>query len=141
MTTNEENKAIVRRFYKAFETLDLQGLNDVLAPDLVAYNPQAQNRDVHIEGIIGWNSMFGENQFEILEQIAERDLVASQVMLRCTHSKGAFDGIAPSGTKIEALAVTLERIRDGKIVERRVFSNMERALKPLREAALQAASS
>jgi len=121
--TTEQNKALVRRFYKAFEDNDLDALKEVLAPDLVAYNPNAQNRDEHLQGISGWNSIFSDNRFEITDQIAEGDQVATHVTLRSTHSKAAFQGVPPSGKQIAVPAMTLERVKDGKIVERRVYSD------------------
>lgn len=121
--TTEENKTIVRRFYKAFEGNDLDALKDILAPELVAYNPHPQNRDEHIQGIRGWNAIFSENHFEVIDQIAEGDMVASHVILRGVHSKANFQGVPPSDKQIEIPAVTIERIKDGKIVERRVYSD------------------
>jgi len=121
--TGEENKAIVRRFYQAFEANDLDALKEVLAPDLVAYNLNPQNRDAHLQGISAWNERFSDNRFEILDQIAEGDLVASHVILRSTHSKADYQGIPPSGKQIEGPAVSLERIKDGKIIERWVYSD------------------
>ena len=121
--TAEQNKAIVRRFYKAFEANDLDMLKELLAPDFVAYNLNPQNRDEHLQGIRLWNGTFSENRFEIIDQIAEGDRVASHVIMRCVHSKAAFQGVAPSGKQIQIPALTLERIRDGKIVERHVYSN------------------
>jgi steroid delta-isomerase-like uncharacterized protein len=119
----EQNKAIVRHFYKAFEDNNLETLKEILAPNLVAYNLNPQNRDEHIQGIRTWHEAFGENRFEIVNQIAEGDLVASQVVMRCIHAKGSFQGVPPSGKSIEIPALTLERIKDGKIVERRVYSD------------------
>jgi steroid delta-isomerase-like uncharacterized protein len=121
--TTEENKAVVRRFYQAFEDNDLEALKEVLAPDLVAYNLNPQNRDEHLQGIRGWNEMFSENRFEIVDQIAEGDMVASHVVLRSTHSKVSYQGVPPSGKQIVTPAVSIERIKDGKIVERRVYSD------------------
>lgn len=121
--TTEENKAIVRRFYQAFEQNDQNALKEILASNLVAYNLHPQNRDEHLQGIRGWHAIFSENHFEIVEQIAEGDLVASHVILRSIHSKANFQGIPPSGKQIETPAVTLERVFDGKIVERRVYSD------------------
>jgi len=121
--TTEDNKAIVRRFYKAFEDNDLEALKAVLAPDLVAYNLNPQNRDEHLQGIRGWNAIFSQNRFEIVDQIAEGDMVASHVTLRSIHSEASFQGVPPSGKQIEIPAVSLERIKDGKIVERRVYSD------------------
>jgi steroid delta-isomerase-like uncharacterized protein len=121
--TSEQNKAIVRRFYKAFEDNDVEALKEVLSPDLVAYNPNAQNRGAHLQGISTWNATFGDNRFEIFDQIAEGDQVASRVTLHSTHSKASYQGIPPSGKQIEIPAVSLERIKDGKIVERRIYSD------------------
>jgi len=121
--TAEQNKAIVRRFYKAFEANDLDMLKELLAPDFVAYNLNPQNRDEHLQGIRLWNGTFSENRFEIIDQIAEGDRVASHVILRCIHSEAPYQGIPPSGKQIEGPAVSLEQIKDGKIVERRVYSD------------------
>ena len=73
--TTQENKDIVRRFYRAFEDNDQEALKEVLAADLVAYNPDPQNRDEHLQGISGWNAAFSDTRFEIVEQIAEGEAV------------------------------------------------------------------
>ena len=121
--TAEQNKAIVRRFFEAFAADDEAALKEVLAPDLVAYShgaPGPQSREVHLQGIRMWNAAFGDTQFAIEEQIAEGDRVATRVTMRSVHNRGTFQGLPPSGKQIESRAVTIERIRDGKIVERRV---------------------
>jgi steroid delta-isomerase-like uncharacterized protein len=126
--TSEQNKAIVRRFYKAFEDNDLPALQDVLAPDLVAYNPNAQNRDQHLQGIKTWNASFSDNHFEVLEQVAADDTVVSRVTLHSRHTKSPFMGILATGEAYELPAVSIEKIKNGKIVERRVFSERLRML-------------
>jgi predicted ester cyclase len=124
--TTEQNKVIVRRFFEAFEANDQNALKEVLAPDLVAYShgtPDPQNREVHLQGISMWNAAFSENHFEIEEQIAEGDKVATRTTLCAVHSRGVFQGLSPTGKQIEVSAITIERIKDGKIVERRVNSD------------------
>jgi predicted ester cyclase len=124
--TTEQNKDLVRRFYEAFEANDQAALMELLSPDLVAYShgaPGPQNREVHLQGISGWNAAFGETRFTIEEQIAEGDTVASRVTMRSIHSGGEFLGAAPTGKQIDIPAITIERIKDGKIVERRVSSD------------------
>ena len=124
--TTEQNKDLVRRFYEAFEANDQAALMEVLSPDLVAYShgaPGPQGREVHLQGISGWNAAFGETRFTIEEQIAEGDTVASRVTMRSTHNGGEFLGAAPTGKQIDIPAITIERIKDGKIVERRVSSD------------------
>ncbi len=124
--TTEENKAVVRRFFKAFEADDQAALTELLAPDLVAYShgaPGPQGREVHLQGIRMWNAAFGDTRFAIHEQIAEGDKVATRVSMRSVHSRGDFQGLPPTGKEVTIDSVTIERIRDGKIVERRVSAD------------------
>jgi steroid delta-isomerase-like uncharacterized protein len=120
--TTEQNKAIVRRFYKAFETKDQAAFNEVLAPDLVAYShsaPSPQNREAHVQGISMFSMAFSEIHYTVEDQVAEGDKVATRVTLRAIHS-GDFQGLPPTGKQIAVSGITLERIKDDKIVERRV---------------------
>jgi steroid delta-isomerase-like uncharacterized protein len=124
--TTEQNKNLVRRFYKAFEANDGSALTDVLAPDLVAYShgsPTPQNREEHVKGIQMWNEAFRDTRFTIEEQIAEGDMVATRVTMRSTHSGGEFQGVPPTGKQVETAGISIEQIQDGKIVARRVYSD------------------
>ncbi len=124
--TTEQNKAIVRHFYEAFATNDQAALKEVLAPDLEAYShgpAGPQNREVHLQGISQWHAAFSETHFTIEEQIAEGDKVATRVTMRSVHSDGDFQGLPPTGKQIEISGTTIERIKDGKIVERRVSAD------------------
>ena len=121
--SSEQNKALVRQFFTAFEANDQAALKDVLAPDLVAYShgaPGSQSREVHLQGIAMWNAAFNETRFTIEEQIAEGDTVATRSTMRSVHSGGDFQGLPPTGKQIEISGITIERIENGKIVERRV---------------------
>ncbi|HEU5086575.1 MAG TPA: ester cyclase [Roseiflexaceae bacterium] len=125
--TTEQNKALVRRFYQAFETNNQAALNEVLAPDLVAYShggPGPQNREAHVQGISLWNTAFHHTHFTIEEQLAEGDRVATRVTLHTVHSGGDFQGLPPTGKPIAMSGISIERIENGKIVERRVNSDM-----------------
>lgn len=126
MTTREaQNKAVVRRFFEASGANDQAALNEVLAPDLVAYShgPGPQNREEYLQEIGRWHAAFGETHFTIEEQIAEGDKVASRATLRAIHNGGDFLGLPPTGKQIAVSGITIERIQDGKIVEHRVNSD------------------
>jgi len=64
-----------------------------------------------------------ETRFTIEDQIAEGDRVATRVTLRAVHSGGDFQGLPPTGKRIAVSGISIERIKDGKIVERRVDSD------------------
>jgi predicted ester cyclase len=124
MTTNQ-NKTIVRHFFEAFNANDQEALKRLLSPDLVAYShgsPGPQNRATHLQGIDMWNSAF-ETDFAVEEQIAEGDKVATRVTMRAIHNRGEFQGLSPTGKQVEVSGVSIERIKDGKIVKRRVSSD------------------
>lgn len=118
--TSEQNKAIVCRFWKAYEANDQTTLNFVLAPDFVAQtpsSPEAQTREQHLQGISMFNRAFSDRHFTVDEMIAEGDTVATRTTLRGLHT-GEFQGQPATGKPIAATGLTIERIRDGRIVER-----------------------
>lgn len=130
----EQNKAVVRRFFEAFEAEDEAGMKAVLSPDLVAHThgkAGPQTREEMLQGIKGWNATFSDTRFEILEQVAEGDTVATRMVFHSIHSRGEFQGIPPTGKKIKMDGVTFERVKDGKIVERRVISDWMLAMQQL----------
>jgi predicted ester cyclase len=121
----EQNKAVVRRFFKAFEAADADALREVLAPELVAYShgaPGPQGREEHIQGILGWNKAF-DTAFSIEEQLAEGELVATRTIMRAVHNGGEFMGLPPSGKEAVVTGMTIERVRNGQIFERRVVAD------------------
>lgn len=125
--STEQQKAIVRRFYEAFGAEDLDALREVLAPDLVAYShagPEAQNREEHLKGIAMWLDS-SETDFDVEEQVATR------VTLRAVHSRGEFMGVPPNGKEIELSGMSIERIKDGRIVHRRVESDWLKVMQQL----------
>lgn len=133
MKDSEQNKAIVRRFWKAFEANDQATLNEVLAYDLVAQVPgghDPQNREMHLQGISMFNTAFSDRHFTVEELIAEGNLVATRTTLQGIHS-GNFHGQPPTGKQITATGLTIERVEDGKIVERWFSFDVTRVLQEL----------
>jgi len=124
--STEQNKAIARRFYEAFGAPDEADLYEVLSPELAAYSHSAttaQNREAHIAGIRAWKAAFADTSFKIEEQVAEGDKVATRVTMYATHSNGTFQGLPPSGRSVVITGLSIERFRDGQIVERHVNSD------------------
>ncbi|MEX2401206.1 MAG: ester cyclase [Rhodothermales bacterium] len=125
--STEENKAIVRRFFEAFEANDRDTLKAIPAAEIVVYlpgNDEPVNRDAFLDIIQGWEAAFSDLHFEIEHLIAERDMVATHVILSGVHSDGDFLDIPPSGRPFAVTVMTLERIAESQIVERRVVFNL-----------------
>lgn len=125
--STEEHKAVVRRFFEAFETNDQIALREVLAPDVVVYLPGEAGpvgRDVLLDLIGRWGKAFSDLRAGIEHQVAERDVVATHLTLRAVHDRGDFLDLPPTGRRFSIDVMTLERIEGGRIVERRVVFDL-----------------
>ncbi|MGD2157153.1 MAG: ester cyclase [Anaerolineales bacterium] len=118
--TNEEKKAIVRRFFEAFEANDHTTIKEVTAPDLTAYLPGApgpQNREGMLQGISDFSAAFSDRRLITHELIAEGRKVAARTSMTATHT-GDYQGQPPTGRQIVINGLSIEHIEEGKIVER-----------------------
>lgn len=116
----EQNKAIVRRFLEAFKADDHTAIQEVTSPDLVAHlvgAPGPLNRDEMLQGISAFNAAFSDRKSTIHDLIAEGDKVSSRTSLTAVHTRD-YMGQPATGKQIEIKAFTIERIQDGRIVER-----------------------
>jgi predicted ester cyclase len=126
--SNEQNKTVVRRFWQAYEANDQVVLDAVLAR--TPGSPGPQNRERHLQGISMFNAAFSDRHFTVDEMIAEGDTVATRITMRGLHT-GAFQGHPPTGRPMAATGLTLERIQDGRIVERWFSFDTARVLQEL----------
>lgn len=118
--TSEQNKALPRRFFKAFETNDQVELKEVLAPDFKAYHFGSDTpilREELLQVINMYKSAFSDQQYTIEDQIAEEDKVVTRVTWRATHS-GDYEGVPPTGKRVAISGTAIARIKGGQIVER-----------------------
>ncbi len=123
----EENKAVVRRYYEEFVNLgNLAVADEIIASEcplyvgsaLVGTGPEAfkQFRARMYTG-------FPDLRFTIEDLVDQGEKVADRVSVRGTH-QGEFMGMPPTGKRVESSAISLARIREGKIVERRGMPDM-----------------
>lgn len=121
--SNDQNKAIARRFFRAFEANDRDALKEVLAPDLAAHVPHVSSesgtasREELLQTIDLFHAAFSDQHYDIEDQVAEGDKVVTRTTWRATHS-GEFQGLPPTGNQVTMTGIAIERIKDGKIVER-----------------------
>ena len=115
----EENKNIVRRYQECYNTNQLDGLDeimafDVLTPKIMSNMPSGLEgaKAVHQKTLIGMPDF----RTEIQDLIAEDDKVVARVIMTGTHT-GDFYGIPATGKRVEFSGMFIVRIVDGKIVE------------------------
>ena len=122
---SEANKEIVRRYQEAYNTNNLDLLDELLAPDWTS-NGWPEGVPQSIEAAKDFYQMvlqaFPDLQFITLELVAEGDWVVQRQMVRGTF-KGEFAGLIPNGNVIEGGGISMFRIADGKIVEHWAYAD------------------
>jgi predicted ester cyclase len=103
----EENKALSNRVAQAISAGDLDALDELMAPELA----EEFKRDV-TEIRRAFPDYGGTN----VEQIAEGEKVANRFVFLGTHL-GEFEGVAPTGKRVEFVGHSIDRVIDEKIVE------------------------
>jgi steroid delta-isomerase-like uncharacterized protein len=117
----EENKDIARRVYEIISAGNFDRAEEIVdasAPDneLLAGDPPAKLIDTFKETFSEAREAFPDMRVTVEDLIAEGDKVTARVTMRGTH-QGEFQGIAPTGKRVEVEAIDMFRINDGKIVE------------------------
>ena len=124
---SETNKEIVRRYQEAYNTNNLDLLEELLAPDWKTngwVEGVPQTLETAKEMYQAALQAFPDLQFVTLQLVAEGDWVVQRNVFRGTF-KGEFAGLPlpPTGEVIEAGGISMYRIADGKIVEHWAYAD------------------
>ncbi len=111
----KENKAIVCEFIEAYNERKLNLIDSFVSPDYVDHSNNV-GREGLKQLIAGGLNAFPDWHETIEDIIAEGDKVWVRLTYTGTH-KGEFMGLSPTGKKIEAKAVDIYRIVNGKLAE------------------------
>jgi len=113
------NKAVAGRvFEEIFNQGKFQVAEEVYAQDFVNhglhrnYDLQEDQAAVHAE-----KKAFPDLKMSVLLMASEGDLVTAVWVFRGTHTGSGYDGLPPTGVKLELRGITVWRIVDGKIRE------------------------
>lgn len=122
----QANKDLIRRYQEAYNSGDLDVLDEILAPDWFTNNWPGAFLEQTVENAKVLHRMRLEGVPDLTTTtealIAEGDWVVQRLTERGTH-KGDILGLAPTGNRIESGAVSMFRIADGKIVEHWAFQD------------------
>ena len=103
----QENKILSNRVAQAISEGDLEALDELMAPELA----DEFKRDV-AEIRRAFPDYAGTN----VEQISEGEEVANRFVFLGTHL-GEFEGVNPTGRRVEFVGHSIDRVVEGKIVE------------------------
>ncbi len=119
----EQNKAIVRRWYKdAFEKGNLALAKEIFDAGFINHDPGAppggwpRGPEGAQAVVATYHGAFPDIQFTIEDQIAEGDKVVTRWSARGTN-KGEMMGMPPTGKSATVTGISIERIAGGKIAE------------------------
>ena len=121
MTTAEQNKALVRRFYEEIDKGNIGILDELLAEDYIDHNPPPfPNLPPGREGVKQSFRMFQQatpGYHRIEDQIAEGDKVVTRLTSFGKH-EGDLPGAPRTGNEMKMTSITIHRIANGKLVEK-----------------------
>ena len=131
----ELNKAIVVRFNKEFiEQGNENSFNELLSDNVINHSAPTEMPNGKESFYFFLNNVlrsgFPNLTVEILEQVAEKDLVTTRKKIRATHT-GEIFGIPPSNKEVEINIIDIIRIQDGKYAEHWGQSNFDEVLKQI----------
>jgi steroid delta-isomerase-like uncharacterized protein len=128
MSDEEQNKALIRRFYEEIDKGNIDAMDELVTEDYANHDPPPfPGLKPGLEGLKQAFRMFWEGTpgtHIIEDQIAEGDKVVTRLRARGRH-EGELAGIPPSGNEMDVTAIAVHRIADGKIVEH--WSNVDSA--------------
>jgi steroid delta-isomerase-like uncharacterized protein len=117
VTSIEQNKAIVNRCFAYAQREDRAGLEQILSADFRIHAPE-EHRGVDglLEMVGAFRSALPDLAVTVDHQFADGEYVASRFTLRGRH-EGELFGVPPTGREVEVAAITLSRVRDGRLAE------------------------
>jgi predicted ester cyclase len=115
----EQNKAIVLKFYEAFDQKDVERGRELISADIVGRGMETdtlKGYDAFMQYGMMMFTAFPDGRHVWEEVIAEGDKVVTRGTFSGTH-QGELMGISPTGRQVRFSVVHIDRIEDCKIVE------------------------
>ena len=114
-----KNKEVTHRLWDIIQGGNLDELDQVLGENVLLQVPgEAEMRGIEAyrDYIKLYNQAFPDVTIEVTDMIQEDDKVVTHFMWRGTHM-GEMAGIGATGKTAKAPGVTINRFRDGKVIE------------------------
>jgi len=120
MSSEDKNKALARRFLKAFANADLNTLDELLAPEFINHNPlpgQDPGREGYMRTVAEKHTAFSDIRHTIEYQTTDGDMVITRHTTHRIHDRGASLGMRPTGREWTLTHIDIHRIVGGKVIE------------------------
>jgi predicted ester cyclase len=127
VSSEDENKALARRFLEAFANGDLDTLDELLAPEFINHSPlpgQDPGREGYIQSAAEKYSAFSDIRHIVEYQATDgEEMVITRHTTRRIHDRGAALGMQPTGREWKHTHIDIHRIVGGKVLEQWSASN------------------
>jgi len=127
------NRELVERFYREVINERKLGVIDELLSDDFVHNGESRGRDGQRQIYEEFLTAFPDLQTEIVEIFGCDYLVAVHRRWTGTH-EGTFQGVRPTGRKVDFESTAILTIRDGRIAEYRGVLDMLTLMEQIGEA-------
>src|SRR5215207_4567773 len=120
MSSEDNNKALARRFLEAFANGDLHTLDELLAPDFVNHSllpGQDPGREGYMRTVAEKHTAFSDIRHTIEYQTTDGDMVITRHTTHRIHDRGASLGMRPTGREWTLTHIDIHRIVGGKVLE------------------------
>ena len=118
----EQNKTLYRNILDELNKGNLEVFDRLFAPDYAYYLPSNTQKPMSLEEtrelVETHLKSFPDFNWNIEGLFAEEDVVIARVSSTGTFA-GEYQGIPPTGNKIESSAIFIVKIENGKVVEER----------------------
>jgi len=119
-TLEEQNEALVRTVFDGLNKHNMTVYQEMYAPEyglsFPSNNPKAMTREEEAGFVKSAWAGFPDLHWDIEEMVSSGDRVIVRYVERGTH-KGEYQGLHPTGNRIEASGIWMARISNGKIAE------------------------
>jgi len=126
VSSEDNNKALARRFLEAFANGDLDTLDELLAPDFINHSPlpgQDPGREGYIQSSAEKYAAFSDIRHIVEYQATDGDMVITRHTTRRIHDRGASLGMRPTGREWKHTHIDIHGISGGKVLEQWSASN------------------
>jgi predicted ester cyclase len=120
VSSEDENKALARRFLEAFANGDLHTLDELLASEFINHSPlpgQDPGREGYMRTVAEKHAAFSDIRHTIDYQTTDDDMVITRHTTHRIHDRGASLGIEPTGREWNFTHIDIQRIVGGKVIE------------------------
>ncbi len=118
--SKEDNISTQENFGKAVNSGKFYEFRNLMTADVEDHDPapdQGDGPEGFMDFFTTFRKGFPDLEVAVDQMVADEDKVAIAYTITGTH-EGDFQGIAPTGKKIEARGVQIARFEDGRIAER-----------------------